>query len=119
MQSVNLAFVLAEAQDKRHTEPFARAVRASIEVGVVIPSILRAKLAAAGLRVVDDQASMAEYGFNSTKVLQRVLVFEKKTIVAMGAAADSDEALLASVLGWFREHPAGATPPSGFASKRQ
>lgn len=118
MQSANLGFIISQAQDKRQRSPIARAVRASIEVGVVVPSILRTKLADAGLKVSEDRASLSEYGFASTKVLERVLVTDAKgAIVAMGAAGDHDEALLAAMLGWFRENPLpGADVPAGIAT---
>jgi hypothetical protein len=108
MQSANLGFVISQARDKRHRSPIARAVRAAIEVGVVVPSVLRTQLTDAGYNVVDDQARLSEYGFASTKVLDRVLVTDSEgTIVAMGAAGDHDEALLHAMLGWFRENAVG------------
>lgn len=116
MQTANLAFIINQATDKRQRAPIAKAVRDAVEVGVVVPSILRSNLEAAGYIVKSDHASLAEYGFRSTKTLARVLVVDgKNTIVAMGAAGDHAEALLAAMLGWFRENPLeGAEPPAGF-----
>jgi hypothetical protein len=105
MQSKNLEFVLAQAQDERQSSAIGKAVRDSIEVGVVVPSILRANLAKAGYELADDKAAMADYGFASLAVLKRVLVKDKHgEVVAMGAAGDPDEALLHAVLGYFREN---------------
>jgi len=128
MQSNNLAFVLRQATDKRQSSAFARAVRASIEVGTVVPSILRAKLAAAGFEVLSDEADVAEYGFRSSKLFQRVLVVRpgqgdvQPAIVAMGATDSVDNALLHAVLGWFRENAVeieGEEVPEGLASVPQ
>jgi hypothetical protein len=118
MQSNNLAFVIDQAQDDRQTHPIALAVRASIEVGVVVPSILRVKLAEAGFAVVEDDASLADYGFKSTKHLRRVLVNDGDgQLVAMGASADHADALLHAMLGWFRENPLpDADVPEGIAT---
>jgi len=114
MQKANLEYVLAAAADERQTDPFALAVRGSIEVGVVVPSILRAKLAEAGYVVHSDEAKMSDYGFKTLKVLQRVIIEDVNGIVAMGAADGYDEALLHAALGWFREHPLeGAEVPEG------
>lgn len=105
MRAVNLEYVIAAAQDERQTDAFALAVRDSIEVGVVVPSILRANLKKAGYIVVDDVAKVSDYGFKSLAVLKRVIIEDKNGVVAMGAAGDYDEAITHAVLGWFREHP--------------
>lgn len=119
MQKVNLDFVIAQARDDRQKAPLAKAVGKSVEVGVVVPSILRSNLAAAGFKVAADQTTAKEYGFGGTNVLKRVLVLDKKgVIVAMGASSDVDDALLHAMLGWFRENPLeGADVPEGIASK--
>ena len=67
MQAVNLAFVIAAATDERHDDPFALAVRGAVEVGVVVPSILRTRLAAAGFTVTEDRAALAEYGITGSE----------------------------------------------------
>jgi hypothetical protein len=117
MQSKNLEFVLAQAQDPDQKHPIGKAVAASAEVGVVVPSILRGKLQEAGYTLVDDKVAVAEYGFASLGALKRVLVTDEDgTLVAMGAAGNEDEALLAAMLGWFRENPLpGADVPAGIA----
>jgi hypothetical protein len=117
MQTENLRFVLEQANDPRQKDPFAKAVKDSVEVGQVIPSVFRAKLEESGFRVLDDEKSAAEFGFASTKVLKRVLITDKKgDIIAMGASTDPGEAITAAALGWFREHPlAGAEVPAGAA----
>jgi hypothetical protein len=118
MQSNNLAFVIAQAQAPRPKHPVATAVRGSIEVGVVVPSILRAKLAKQGLTVHQDRASLAEYGFKDTTVLRRVLITDKAgNLVAMGASSDHDDALLHAMLGWFRENLIGTDIPEGVATQ--
>ncbi|MEW6223188.1 MAG: hypothetical protein AB1627_01025 [Chloroflexota bacterium] len=118
MQAANLAFVIDQATDERHDEPFALAVRGAIEVGVVVPSILRARLAAARFTVTEDEAALADYGFRSTQHLRRTVVADASgVIVAMGAAGDHDEAVLHAALGWFREHPLPeADVPAGLAT---
>jgi len=117
MQKANLEFVIEQASGARSGDAFAKAVRDSIEVGVVVPSILRAKLADAGFAVVDDVAALAEYGLASLKTLKRVMVNDKKgELVAMGAAGDPGEAILHAALGYFREHPLpDSEVPAGLA----
>lgn len=106
MQKNNLDFVIDQAtREGRPVDPIATAVAASIEVGVVVPSVLRSKLASAGFKIVEDIAKLADYGFASLASLKRVLVTQDGAIVAMGAAGDHGEALLHSMLGYFREHP--------------
>lgn len=114
MQARNLEFVVEQAGVQKGA--FAKAVKDSIEVGVVVPSVFRAKLEAVGFEVVEDQASMSEYGFASMAVLQRTLVRKGDKLVAMGAAGDHDEALLHAALGYFRENAApDADVPAGIA----
>ncbi|MEA2676391.1 MAG: hypothetical protein QOJ81_532 [Chloroflexota bacterium] len=108
MQQANLDFVIAQAQAKRQADAFAEAVRESIEVGIVVPSILRARLKAAKFQVSDDPAIHAKYGYRELNTLSRVIVAEKTgEIVAMGASIDADDALLHAVLGYFRENKVG------------
>ena len=112
MQTKNSEFVLAAAWADRD-EPFALAVRNAIEVGTIFPSKLRANLEAAGYTIVEDTAALSEYGFRTLATLQRVVVRDEDgDIVAMGAAGDADEAILAAALGWFREHPVAGVDPS-------
>lgn len=116
MQKVNVDFLISQAsRDPR--EPIRHAIGTAIEVGIVVPSLLRARLESAGFGLVEDTASLAEYGFASLATLQRVIISDKAgVIVAMGAAGDRDEALLAAVLGWCRENPLeGAEVPAGVA----
>ncbi len=109
MRTVNTEFVIAQAQHDDHADDaFSQAVKDSIEVGVVVPSILRKNLEAAGFKVVSDDASLSDYGFASTKVLKRVVIFDKGgTIVAMGAAGDAGEAIVHAALGYMRENKVG------------
>jgi hypothetical protein len=117
MQTKNLAFVLDQATDKRQKHPVGKAIAASIEVGTVFPSKLRSELESAGYTLVEDKAALSEYGFASTKFLERVIVADADgNMVAMGAAADRDEAILAAVLGWCRENALeGSAVPGGLA----
>jgi len=105
MLSANLAHVIAAATDERQDDPFALAVRGAVEVGVVVPSILRRNLEAAGFTIVEDEAGLSALGFAGTRVLVRTVVTRDGDIVAMGAASDASEAILHAALGWFREHP--------------
>jgi hypothetical protein len=115
---VRVESLTAQAKDlATRDEPIRTAIRDAIEVGVVVPSILRTNLAKAKLTLVDDTASLAEYGFASLATLKRVIVADKGTIVAMGAAGDPDEAILAAMLGWVREHPLeGSVVPAGMGT---
>ncbi len=116
MQSANLAFVISQAQDRRQKGALGLAVASSIEVGVVVPSILRRNLEDAGFGLVTDTAALSEYGFKSAKTLQRTVIRDGAgVIVAMGAAGNQDEALLAAILGWFRENALpDSEVPAGF-----
>lgn len=123
MNRANSEFLIAQANAARDADApaFADAVAAAIEVGVVVPSRLRSTLESAGYTVIQDEATLAEYGFNSLATLKRVVVQDKDGIVAMGAASDHDEAILAAALGWFRENPANADDeiPAGIATAPQ
>ena len=94
------------------------AARGAIEVGIVVPSILRARLDEAGFTRVEDVAALADYGFASLETLKRIVVTDAEgTIVAMGAAGNYDEALLAAVLGYAREYPLpDSEVPDGIAT---
>jgi len=117
MQKVNLEFLIGQATDERQTAPIAKAVADAVEVGVVVPSILRRNLDDAGLTVVEDETTLSEHGFASLQALKRTVVLDGELIVAMGAAGDLDEAILHAMLGWFREHPLpDADVPQGLAT---
>lgn len=110
-QESGRSLLVPHADSHASDAAFANAVNDSTEVGIVVPSILRANLAKAGFKVVDDAAKMSEYGFKSSKWLKRVAVFDKAgTLLAMGAAPDVAEATAAAALGWFREHPLEGSP---------
>jgi len=103
MRTVNTEFVITQAN--AGTSKIHKAVKDAIEVGVVVPSILRKNLEDAGLTIVDDEARLSEYGFASMKHLKRVQVWDKTGhLIAMGAAGDFAEALLHAMLGYFREN---------------
>lgn len=110
MQANNMKFVLDQAtgqhgHHKGDDRKFAKAAAEAIEVGILVPSIFRANLEAAGYKVVEDETSLKSYGFAVMGTLKRTLVTDKDgTIVAMGAAGDHKEALAHAALGWFREH---------------
>lgn len=115
MQTANLAFIIDQARDQRQDSPIGKAVASSVEVGIVVPSVLRSRLKAAGFKVTDDEATATKLGFAKLAYLTRVLVVDKKgAIVAMGASSDADDALLHAMLGWFRENALpGAAIPAG------
>jgi dihydroorotate dehydrogenase len=116
VQTANMASLIAQADGR--TDKFGKALASSVEVGTVFPSALRSNLEKAGFTVKEDDKSMADYGFASTTVLKRVLIFDgKDNLVAMGAAVDRDEAILAAALGWVRENPqAGVDVTEGIAT---
>lgn len=122
MQTANMEFVLAAAaradEYQGADRKFAQAAADSVEVGVLVPSIFKANLTAAGFGVVEDVAALSEYGFASLGTLKRVIVADKSgAIIAMGAAGDHKEALAHAALGWFREHPLDELDaPAGFAT---
>jgi hypothetical protein len=118
MQTRNLEFVIDQAKDERQESGgIAIAVRDSIEVGVVVPSILRNELKAAGFEILEGDDEAAKFGFAELSHLKRVLVVEDGLVVAMGASADYDDALLHAMLGWFRENPLpGADVPAGIGT---
>lgn len=107
MQSNNLNWLIEQvsSDERDKKDKFLAAIADSIEVGVVVPSILRRNLTDAGFAIVEDKASMSEYGFASLATLERVLITDSKgALVAMGAAGDPSEALLHAALGYVREH---------------
>jgi len=118
MQKKNLEFVIEQAQHENQKSAIGKAVAESVEVGVVVPSILEKKLEAKGFKIVKDDAALADYGFASLKALKRVLVTDADgNLIAMGAAGDHAEALLHSTLGYFRENPVGDVEvPAGIAT---
>lgn len=117
MRIVNMKFLVEQAMDERQEDPFAIAVRASIELDSLVPSILRTKLAEAGFEVVDDELEHLKDGFRTFVYLDRVLIKREGVIVAMGAAGNVSEALAHAVLGWFREHPLpDSEVPAGIAT---
>jgi hypothetical protein len=117
MHSRNLKFIIDQATDRRQSHRLALAVRDSIEVGFIVPSVLRKNLADAGYTVVEDEMALAEHGFRSLEVLDRTIVKDGEKILGMGAAGDHDEALVAAMLGWFRENALpGTEVPEGIAT---
>lgn len=110
MRTANLEWTIAQATHDAQTSAIGKAVAASVEVGVIVPSVLRQNLKDAGFKIVTDLADLSSYGFASTKHLVRVVVEDKKgNLVAMGAAGNADEAILHAMLGYFRENPVGDT----------
>lgn len=102
---------------KKHKGPIPEAVVKSIEVGVVVPSILKANLEAAGLIVDDEHDSHAKQGYCKLDKLVRVHVHgdaklhpecpanhtDPNCLIAAGTAADKGDALLHACLGFLRE----------------
>jgi hypothetical protein len=87
--------------------PLAECIHAAVEVGIVVPSILKAKLAEAGFTItndVDHQDQHEALGYRTFDNLFRVLVHDASgAVVAMGASADHTDALLHAMLGYLRE----------------
>lgn len=96
--------LLIESSRAHHADPLGDCVRRAIEVGVVVPSLLRANLKEAGYVVDADQDSHAKDGYRRFKNLTRVLVRDGTgNVVAMGASSDEADALLHACLGYLRE----------------
>ena len=83
----------------------ALCIEASTEVGIVVPSILRAKLTAAGFEVRDEKFKDAAQK-EEWKHLKQVTVWDGDKLIAMGASGDAGDALLHAMLGYARENPA-------------
>lgn len=82
-------------------DPIAKAVVASTEVGVVVPSILTAKLEAAGYPPVKDGDPKDH---KPLKHLKRVLLKDGNgAVIAQALAGDYSEALLHAVMSYLRE----------------
>ena len=85
----------------------ADAILAATEVGVVVPSILRAKLTDAGFEVRDEKFKDAAQT-QEWKHLKQVTVWKGPHLIAQGASGDAGDALLHAMLGYARENPADA-----------
>lgn len=131
MQAKNTEWMVAAASRfaaASPSNPFLRAVADSIEVGIVVPSILKAKLEAAGFSVIFDIADHAKHGFRELKNKARVAIVglakwhpewplagdegERRTQVA-GAAHGKlipaepidPDAILCPIQGWVKQVP--------------
>lgn len=109
--------------------PFLKSVAESIEASIVVPSILKAKLLAAGFKVSADDEDHAKYGFRVLKNLYRVHVVgpanlhperanegEARTLIAAGASDSEADALLHAALGFVRECEIRAAKDAGKAA---
>ena len=117
MQAKNTEWMVAAARRFNAAtpgNPFIAAVCESIEVGVVVPSILKAKLEAAGFSVIADDEDHKRHGFRPLPNNYRVHVVgpanvhpdhtgESRTLIAAGVAPDEADALLHAALGFLRE----------------
>lgn len=103
MQSKNAEYLIEAA--KSHADPIAAIVQKATEVGVVVPSILRRELEAAGFKINEDEEEhKTKYGYRKFENLYRVLVHDKAgNIIAMGASDSSASALSHAILGYIRE----------------
>ena len=111
MQLKNTQYMLAKSVEFA-ADPIAAIVRKATEVGVVVPSLLKAGLEAGGFRIEDDPQKHAEHGYREFEHLERVLVHDKTgNVIAMGAASDFNEALLHAVLGYLRELEVASAQP--------
>ena len=127
MRSVNMEYLI-HATRSHHTakfggkDKFIEAIQASIEVGIVVPSLLRKNLIEAGYEVYTDETEkgrkkQTELGFPQQDFLTDVAIVQpdaKKRdengieyrgplVVAYGAAGDVSEAIAHAALGYVRE----------------
>ncbi len=106
MRTQNFRYLL-EASAAHVGDKFCDVVANSIEVGVVVPSILRDKLAKAGFYINQDEDQQEKvHGFKKLDHLYRVLIHDKDengAVVAMGASDDFADALLHACLGYVQE----------------
>lgn len=77
----------------RLDNPVAKCAASAAEAGMVVPSILRKNLEAAGYRVTDAKL----------KVLTQVKVHKDGRLVACGSSSDAADALLQAVHAHLRE----------------
>lgn len=117
MQKANTEWMVAAARrfnGAMPDNPFILAICGSIEVGIVVPSHLKAKLEAAGFSVIADDEDHAKHGFRRLPNSYRVHVIgpanvhpdhsgEARTLIAAGVAPDEADALLHAALGFLRE----------------
>lgn len=101
MRSRNTESLMALA--KSQDSAISKAIAQSIEVGVVVPSLLRSKLAALSLDVQYTQG----------KHLVRADVFDSGVLIASGTSADQNDALLHAMLGYVRERAIGSLVVGG------
>ncbi len=133
MTSQNTKWLIAAAKKFAALKPdnlFLAAIVASIEAGVVVPSILKTALTAAGFKVVTDHAEHAKHGLRVMANKSRVHVIgpigvhpdhamsggraasgeliaptdgTERGLIAAGLADDEADALLHAALGFVRE----------------
>lgn len=117
MQSKNMKWLVANAPKfaaASPDNPFLKAVAESIEVGIVVPSILKAKLLESGFAVVADDAEHKKYGYRVLPNNYRVHVIgplnvhpdhsdENRGLIAAGMAPSEASALVHAALGFVRE----------------
>lgn len=127
MQAKNTEWMVAAA--KRFAgNAFADAVCESIEVGMVVPSILKAKLEARGYSVIADAADHKKHGYRQLQNSARVHVIgpasvhpdhtgEHRTLIAAGVAPDEADALLHAALGFLRECQHAADRDAGLPKR--
>lgn len=117
MQSGNTKWMIAAAgrfAEVMPDNPFLKAVAESIEAGIVVPSILKAKLEAAGFKVSADDEDHKKHGYRVLANNYRVHVVgpanvhpdhasEERTLIAAGVSDSEADALLHAALGFLRE----------------
>ena len=93
MRAINTKHLILLADSQRDRFAISRAIAESVEIGVVVPSILRSKLEALGLTITETKVSANV----------RVDVLKGGELLARGSSSDTADALLHAMLGFVRE----------------
>ncbi len=105
-QNTEALITLAKSQQDRFA--VSRAIAESVEVGIVVPSVLRSKLEALGCIVEKNPGRQFE------NVVQ-IAVKHGDEIIAMGTSVDEADALLHAMLGFVRERNIAALEEQGMS----
>lgn len=85
-------------------DPIALAVRNATEIGIVVPSILRRELEAAGFTIVELNEDHAKEGFRELQNSKRVVIKDGEfAMIAHGISDSVPDALLTATLGYIAE----------------
>ena len=118
MRQTNMEYLVHAAKSHKEAkfggeDKFVNAVVKSTELGLVIPSLLRANLEEAGFEVITDETKEGQkrqemMGYKPLDFLTDVVVAKKvnrheSVLIAYGAAGDVQEAIIHAALGYVRE----------------